>query len=697
MIKKLINLFKNSLTLKLLTPMVALSFIVLYSTVAIVHKQYKTSFNQILKTRKIEIEEYIKKEIEDEKSKLMNISKTLSHNPEIINIYKEDKRERFKLLSIIQILESDKNLKIHFHKYPGFSYFRSWVPDDYGEDLRKFRRSISILYERKRPLFILENGRYSWSLRCLYPIFVNGKIAGSVEAFYNIKDVILTPIEKIFNVKAALITRKPETEKKLFIQYETLSNKYIAIFSKQEDELIRDLKKLRKFDFDDFLITKSSAYFSIPIESIEKKNSAFLIIGIHYKRIENLFYSTFYKYASFEIIIILLGLLIYYISIKRSIISPLRKIDKNIKEISLTGNLKNKTLKVSSRDELGRAIETFNKLVLRTSELFEFKETIEEDSSTEDVFKRIEYLLKNKFGIKTYSIYLVKNSQDKMNIISSQKDKMWCSREILLNSSLCRAKRIGKIVDSKEDFPGICPYFRGGDLYHLCVPIYFQESVGAILQIVYKKEEADFIKKNKPLLLNYIKEAAPVLEAKQLMKSLKESVMRDPLTGIYNRRFLEEFEEHISGQADRDKIKFGVLMIDLDHFKRVNDRFGHDVGDFVLTEIVDVFHNTIRRLDMVFRYGGEEFLIILNNVKAKENAVKVAEKIRENVEKHEFKKMSIRIPQITISIGVSVFPDDSEDFWESVKKADIALYRAKETGRNKVIAFDSSMEEQKGD
>ncbi len=189
MIKNFTNLFKNSLTLKLLTPMLILFIIVLYSTVAIVHKQYKTSFNQILKTRKSEIEEYIKKEIDDEKDKLMKISKTLSHNYEIINIYKEDKKGKLKNLNILQILETNKNLKIHFHKYPGLSYFRPWAPNDYGEDLRKFRKSISILYESKEPLFILENGRYSWSIRYLYPIFVEGKIAGSVEAFYNIKDV----------------------------------------------------------------------------------------------------------------------------------------------------------------------------------------------------------------------------------------------------------------------------------------------------------------------------------------------------------------------------------------------------------------------------------------------------------------------------------------------------------------------------
>ncbi len=130
-------------------------------------------------------------------------------------------------------------------------------------------------------------------------------------------------------------------------------------------------------------------------------------------------------------------------------------------------------------------------------------------------------------------------------------------------------------------------------------------------------------------------------------------------------------------------------MLDLDFFKMVNDTYGHDAGDAVIKALARVLRQAVRASDLVIRYGGEEFLIILLDT-SPDDADKVADKIRVAVEAMEVQSGGVVLRK-TISIGVSDFPRDSDTFWQAVKFADVALYQAKDTGRNRVVRFDPSM------
>lgn len=169
-------------------------------------------------------------------------------------------------------------------------------------------------------------------------------------------------------------------------------------------------------------------------------------------------------------------------------------------------------------------------------------------------------------------------------------------------------------------------------------------------------------------------ERANLLSSKKEKEQLAEMSVKDALTGVYNRRFLKVYLNNKIFMMNRMIEKFSVLMIDLDHFKRYNDTNGHQAGDELLRKGCKLFHESIRKGDMVFRYGGEEFLIFLDNAD-KESAFVVAERIRNTV--------SLYLPT-SVSIGVGTFPEDAEDLEQLVAKADAALYKAKETGRNKV-------------
>lgn len=197
------------------------------------------------------------------------------------------------------------------------------------------------------------------------------------------------------------------------------------------------------------------------------------------------------------------------------------------------------------------------------------------------------------------------------------------------------------------------------------------------------KDKISFVK-------SYINEAAPSIEVKILMNALQESAFQDGLTGLYNRKFLEEHSKKLVPQIKRENLNIGVLLLDMDHFKAVNDEYGHDIGDKVLKELARILNETVRESDLIIRYGGEEFMVLLVGVNSDSDALNVANKIRENVRENEIDVYAGNKLKKTVSIGLSMFPQDSKTLDGVIKNADIALYEAKNSGRDKVVRFHES-------
>ncbi|MBF0459129.1 MAG: diguanylate cyclase [Nitrospirae bacterium] len=348
----------------------------------------------------------------------------------------------------------------------------------------------------------------------------------------------------------------------------------------------------------------------------------------------------------------------------------------------------------------GNALKDTIKTVDMLVKIYNFKRTIEKDSSKKDVFLRIEQMLL-EMGIGNFSVYEVNSDKNTMkNVISRTntencscmekiiKDTVsWCNEEISTDASQCRAVRTGGIVDSRE-FSHVCQNFiqsednQTGILNYYCIPINIGGHTGDIVQIVSCKDCRESISSFIPYIKAHLKECEPVLEGKTFMELLKEQSLVDQLTGLYNRRFLEEIINNLCSAALRRKTLLGILMIDIDHFKQVNDTYGHDIGDKVLRRTSSVIMASVRESDIVIRYGGEEILVLL--VDASEGrAIAIAEKIRSNIENESIETPD-GIMKKTVSIGVSEYPKDSDKFWTCVKSADTALYKAKHEGRNRV-------------
>ena len=168
---------------------------------------------------------------------------------------------------------------------------------------------------------------------------------------------------------------------------------------------------------------------------------------------------------------------------------------------------------------------------------------------------------------------------------------------------------------------------------------------------------------------------------------LREQVVHDGLTGLHNRRYVEESLGREESRARRTGQSFGVMMIDIDNFKRFNDTLGHAAGDAVLRAIGQYMQSAARGEDIVSRYGGEEFVLVMTQ--ASQSAVlERAEKLRIGVQELEIEYESRRVGPVTISVGVGIFPDHGESGYAVLRVADAALYRAKQSGRNRVVAGD---------
>lgn len=335
------------------------------------------------------------------------------------------------------------------------------------------------------------------------------------------------------------------------------------------------------------------------------------------------------------------------------------------------------------KDPLAEATDIITEL----TNIYQFKKAIELDVEKEDIYKRLAYLIKHNFGINNFTFTEV-DANNQISVVLQEGTKHFCDKAIYQDGDLCRAKRTGKNAIS-EDFPKLCPSFEGDDAYkYACVPVHVGGNIGLIINMVAETDEQIETVKNKlAFIKNFANEAAPVIESKKLMQMLKESSLKDGLTGLYNRRFMDQYVEKLAPQVIRQKTSVGILMVDMDHFKMINDNYGHDIGDLVLKELSSVLGVNVRDADLVVRYGGEEFVVLLMNVETEETVMAIAEKLRSRVAEKKISIGSGKTLQKTISIGVSIFTADSESIWQCIKFADVALYEAKNSGRNRVVRF----------
>ena len=182
----------------------------------------------------------------------------------------------------------------------------------------------------------------------------------------------------------------------------------------------------------------------------------------------------------------------------------------------------------------------------------------------------------------------------------------------------------------------------------------------------------------------------------RLREALRFQSIRDPLTGLFNRRYMEESLDRELHRALRNNTPLGVVMIDLDCFKQFNDRFGHAAGDTLLTKTGDFLRTQIRAEDIACRYGGEEFVLIMPGSSLEATRLR-AEQVRKDMSRVRVEHGGRSLGTITLSAGVAVFPHDGLAAKTVLQAADEALYHAKSTGRDRVVIFQSLKHKQQSE
>jgi len=333
-------------------------------------------------------------------------------------------------------------------------------------------------------------------------------------------------------------------------------------------------------------------------------------------------------------------------------------------------------------------------IIHELADIYKFKKTIELDISKEVIYNRIVDVLKNKYHVLHFALYEVNSIKETRSLIYITSGKSICLDSANTDAINCRAYRTKSDVVS-TDFAELCKACEAKDINYLCLPFSINKDYSLILSITSKnKKDLAYIKMNTANIGNYFEAAKPIIESRLLMDQLLDTSLRDGMTGLYNRRFLEEFIEKLMSQVKREQKTYSVLMLDIDYFKSINDTYGHDTGDKVIIKVGELLKETIRESDLAIRYGGEEFVLMLYN--ADENGTqKVAKNIHEQFSQIMFDVGHGKSIQKTISIGIANFPNDGDTIAGCIKLADTALYKAKTTGRNKIVTYSADMIEDK--
>jgi diguanylate cyclase (GGDEF)-like protein len=211
-----------------------------------------------------------------------------------------------------------------------------------------------------------------------------------------------------------------------------------------------------------------------------------------------------------------------------------------------------------------------------------------------------------------------------------------------------------------------------------CIPMKVYEDIIGVINVTNKKDGSDFTKEDVEMLRAVADQAAISISKAQLW----EMAVNDSLTGLHVRRyFMAKLQDEIH-RTERYKKKLSLIMGDLDHFKNINDSFGHTNGDKVLKAVGSFLQKSIRDVDSIGRYGGEEFIMFLPET-GKRAAYVLADRLRKGVAAIKVNAL----PAVTISLGVATFPEDAKNLEGLLQRADAALYSAKENGRDQVVKY----------
>ncbi|TAM82713.1 MAG: diguanylate cyclase [Acidobacteria bacterium] len=324
-----------------------------------------------------------------------------------------------------------------------------------------------------------------------------------------------------------------------------------------------------------------------------------------------------------------------------------------------------------------------------------FSESVTECTSESEVYDQILHAFRDRFNPAQVIIFKLRPEEDFLEVVASLHPLPTDVHDwpVIEGKNSCKAVRMGRPFRVNDvTVEPLCPgrFALPEDGSYYCGPLI---AGGIIIGAIRLQGIKGFwTPERESLLESYLSTTASVLSNLQLLQTMREQANIDPLTGLYNRRFCKDYARKLMAMARRKDTSLGFLILDLDHFKNINDVYGHEIGDRVLKLFAKTITQSMRETNLTARLGGEEFVVILPDTGAKACQV-VAERIRNAVALMNMPQVNEKpLPSITVSLGIAVYPEHGSTLEEMLQASDRALYESKRAGRNRATLYVAEIE-----
>lgn len=376
-----------------------------------------------------------------------------------------------------------------------------------------------------------------------------------------------------------------------------------------------------------------------------------------------------YSFLFFGVILLLSAFLFL-------LFSYIEQLQKEIKQTNLHFAFSEKKL----REKFHRLLEKSRLL----STMKEVSRVVNDDTQLENILEKVFSLLEQVANCEEMVIWLIQEHEPGLIPRARRRNRISFFQEDLHLEDLDNT-----LVDSCFEHQQVFRY-SNGNLVHMCFPLVADnEALGVLSTTLLTKGTP-----NQKLrqIQEFEEDFAGLLKHLSLAikkPTLYDRAVLDGLTGLYTKRHIKTQLTSIFHQAKRSMIPFSLLLIDIDHFKKVNDNHGHLTGDMVLQQVSNILKQNLRRSDSAYRYGGEELLVLLPET-CIEAAILFGERIRQTIEDRDFETEQNYTMKVTTSVGIAEFHPELTDYNQIISRADRGLYLAKNSGRNRIGVYQDS-------
>ena len=339
-----------------------------------------------------------------------------------------------------------------------------------------------------------------------------------------------------------------------------------------------------------------------------------------------------------------------------------------------------------SNDNLHKSLLGLERTHAEQSLLREMGELLQACRATQEAEEMLRGYATRLFPSEAGAVYVYRSSRNVLELAVDWGEGTACAPWFPPED--CWALRRGRFhLASKKDQGPACPHLNGlAADSTICIPMMAHgEATGLLLLVApHSASKTGFSDRDQALAEAAAEQIALALANLKLREKLRDQAIRDPLTGLFNRRYFEESLDREIHRAERRGLTVGLVMIDVDHFKKFNDTYGHEGGDAVLRDVGRLVRTSVRGEDVGCRYGGEEFVLMLTETSL-DSLCERTEELRKAISSEQTVFRGQLLKSVTISCGVAIFPQHGSSPEELLRAADAALYVAKERGRDRLV------------